>query len=175
MKVKNENGYEVDDYPSYNTAAAARSHVKNYMLHKYKVDFNDKLKFPQWDVCWKAYQGEVLKPNGKMEVKHGKFLSPELMEGIMEVVAIACATYEKRGTPEYETLLAKLPEQYRDNYHKLIQMGVQYCITFFFAQRGREGVAALKVGDLIKEESDTLKFSYWREVENLVYGLHING
>ena len=40
---------------------------------------------------------------------------------------------------------------------------------------GREGVAALKVGDLIKEESDTLKFSYWREVENLVYGLHING
>ena len=43
------------DYPFYNTAAAARSHVKTYMLHKYKVDFNDKLRFPQWEVCWKAY------------------------------------------------------------------------------------------------------------------------
>ena len=60
------------DYPFYNTAAAARSHVKTYMLHKYKVDFNDKLRFPQWEVCWKAYQGEVLTPNGKMEVKHWK-------------------------------------------------------------------------------------------------------
>ena len=45
MKVKNEQGYEVADYPFYNTAAAARSHVKNYMLHKYKVDFMDKVKF----------------------------------------------------------------------------------------------------------------------------------
>ena len=46
MKVKNEQGYEVADYPFYNTAAAARSHVKNYM-YKYKVDFMDKVKFPQ--------------------------------------------------------------------------------------------------------------------------------
>ena len=24
------------------------------MLHKYKVNFDDKLTFPQWEVCWKA-------------------------------------------------------------------------------------------------------------------------
>ena len=24
------------------------------MLHKYKVNFDDELKFPQWEVCWKA-------------------------------------------------------------------------------------------------------------------------
>ena len=51
MTGRNEKGEEVSDYPFYNTAAAARSHVKTYMLHKYKVDFNDKLKFPQWEVC----------------------------------------------------------------------------------------------------------------------------
>ena len=67
MKVKNEQGYEVADYPFYNTAAAARSHVKNYMLHKYKVDFMDKVKFPQWEICWRAYQGGVQKPNGKTQ------------------------------------------------------------------------------------------------------------
>ena len=89
------------------------------------------------------------------------------MEGIMEVVSIACDTFDARGTPEYETLLARLSEEYRDCYHKLIQMGAQYCVTLFFAQRGRESVAAMQVGDLIKEESDTLQFSYWREVQNL--------
>ena len=49
----------------------------------------------------------------------------------------------------------------------LVLMGAQYCVTLFFAQRGRESVAAMQVGDLIKEESDTLQFSYWREVQNL--------
>jgi hypothetical protein len=34
------------------------------------------------------------------------------MEGIMEVVSIACDTFDARGTPEYETLLARLPEEY---------------------------------------------------------------
>ena len=56
MKVKFEQGYEVADYPFYNTAAAARSHVKNYMLHKYKVDFMDKVKFPSG-----RFAGELIK------------------------------------------------------------------------------------------------------------------
>ena len=165
MKVKNEQGYEVADYPFYNTAAAGQSHVKNYMLHKYKVDFMDKVKFPQWEICWRAYQGEVLKPNGKMKVQHGKFMQPELMEGIMELVAQSCATFEARGTPEYDAYLMRLPAELRNSYHRLNQMGAHYCVTLFFAQRGRESMATMEVADLVKEESDTMEFSYWREVK----------
>ena len=28
-------------------------------------------------------------------------------------------------------------------------------------------MATMEVGDLVKEESDTMEFSYWREVKNL--------
>lgn len=73
-----------------NTADCNRSHLKNYLLHTYKVlsksskyvlgqaldlydvhikvDLDDKIRFPQWGSWWKAYQGEVLKPQGKMQV-----------------------------------------------------------------------------------------------------------
>lgn len=68
-----------------NTADCNRSHLKNYLLHTYKVfsktsknvlglaldikvDLDDKTRFPQWANWWKAYQGEVLKPQGKMQV-----------------------------------------------------------------------------------------------------------
>ena len=33
-----------------------------------KVDLDDKIRFPDWANWWKAYQGEVLKPRGKMQV-----------------------------------------------------------------------------------------------------------
>lgn len=32
------------------------------------MDLDDKVKFPDWGNWWKAYQGEVLKPRGKMQV-----------------------------------------------------------------------------------------------------------
>lgn len=44
------------------------------------------------------------------------------------------------------------------------QMGAQYVITIFLAQRSIESMAQLNVGDLVWEESDTVVFSYYREV-----------
>ena len=38
----------------------------------------------------------------------------------------------------------------------------------FFAQRGRESVTKMQVSDLVYEESETLQFGYWREVQNLL-------
>ena len=104
---------------------------------------------------------------GKMKVQHGKVMQPELMEGIMELVAQSCATFEARGTPEYDAYLMRLPAELRNSYHRLNQMGAHSCVTLFFAQRGRESMATMEVADLVKEESDTMEFSYWREVKNL--------
>ena len=91
-----------------------------------------------------------------MKVQHGKFMQPELMEGIMELVAQSCATFEARGTPEYDAYLMRLPAEFRNSYHRFIQMGAHYCVTLFFAQRGRESMATMEVADLVKEESDTM-------------------
>ena len=65
---KNSEGVLVDDYPMFHTAAALRSHPKNYVLETFKVNLADPITFPKWNDWWKAYKGEVLKPNGKMKV-----------------------------------------------------------------------------------------------------------
>ena len=82
----------------------------------------------------------------------------------MELVSLACAAYTHRGTDKYEAILQKLPSDYRNSYHKLIAMGNQYVITFFFAQRGKETMASLEVDHLVKEEDETLQFAYFTEV-----------
>ena len=82
----------------------------------------------------------------------------------MELLAQAQAVYAARGTKEYPAMLALLPEGYRDNYHQIIQKGAQYVVTLFLAQRAVESIKVMDVTDLVKEEDDTLEFSYWREV-----------
>lgn len=65
---KNSDGEEEESYPKYNTAASLRSHVKNFIIEEFKLNLSDPLVCPKWNEWWKAYRGEVLKPNGKMTV-----------------------------------------------------------------------------------------------------------
>ena len=60
---------------------------------------------------------------GKFQVNHGKFLPPAFMEGLMELVGLAMAVFQARGTPRYEGLLFQLPAKFQDSWHKLIQVG----------------------------------------------------
>ncbi len=82
----------------------------------------------------------------------------------MELVSLACAAYAQRGTEQYGGILDQLPPEYKDKYHKIIAMGAQYVITMFFAQRGKDSMVQMDIGDLIKEQGDTLQFTYYREV-----------
>jgi len=66
---KDKDDKETTDFPYFNTAQAARSHMKCYVLEAYQVDLGDKILFPKWKQWWVAYQGEVLKPKGKMKVR----------------------------------------------------------------------------------------------------------
>ena len=43
-------------------------------------------------------------------------------------------------------------------------MGAQYVTTIFLAQRSIETMVKLEAEDLVWEESDTVEFSYFREV-----------
>ena len=63
---KNEAGEDVADFPFFQTAAAARSYVKCFMLQKFNIDLGDKKCFPSWSAWWKSY----LKPHGKMKVSY---------------------------------------------------------------------------------------------------------
>lgn len=94
-------------------------------------------------------------------------LPPEFMESVMELLALAEAVYAARGTEEYPALLDMLPEAFRDSYHKILQKGAQYVITLFLAQRAVESIMEMDVKDIVKEEDDSMEFTYWREVSSL--------
>ena len=68
------------------------------------------------------------------QVNHGKFLPPAFMEGVMDMVGLAMAVFTARGTASYEELLKQLPEEYKDSYHKLIQVNVKIQLNFSVAQ-----------------------------------------
>ena len=46
---------------------------------------------------------------------------------------------DEKNTERYKTLIQKLPEDYRFEYHRLIQYGLYFIIGMNFAKRGREG------------------------------------
>jgi hypothetical protein len=46
---------------------------------------------------------------------------------------------DEKGTNRYKSLVQQLPEDYRNNYHRLIQMGSYFIVGMHFAKRGREG------------------------------------
>ena len=46
---------------------------------------------------------------------------------------------DEKGTNRYKSLVQQLPEDYRNDYHRLIQMGTYYIVGMNFAKRGREG------------------------------------
>ena len=48
---------------------------------------------------------------------------------------------DKGDKKKYQKLVAKLPTNYQDEYHKLIQYVAYYIIGMHFARRGREGKA----------------------------------
>ena len=65
---KAETGAKISGFHFYHITAAARSHVKCLLFSDYKLDIGDKRRFPNWGAWWKAYLGEVLKPNGKFYI-----------------------------------------------------------------------------------------------------------
>ena len=65
---KNSKGVLMTDYPMFHTAAALRSHLKNFVLETFRINLGEHSTFPKWNEWWKAYKGEVLQPNGKMKV-----------------------------------------------------------------------------------------------------------
>ena len=66
---KDKDGKVTTNFLYFNTAQAARSHMKCYVLEAYQVDIGDKIIFPMWKQWSVAYQGEVLKPKGKIKVR----------------------------------------------------------------------------------------------------------
>ena len=53
---------DVIDFPSYNYAMAARSHVKIFIIESHGLDISSPLTCPDWPKWWISYQASTLVP-----------------------------------------------------------------------------------------------------------------
>ena len=71
---------------------------------------------------------------------------------------------EDKNSQEYKNLVAKLPEEYQDKYHVLIEYGAVVILMLCFARRGREGIDKIKKSDLVKKYDEENDYWYWQRV-----------
>ena len=91
---------------------------------------------------WGGYLKE-LKETGRNDTKHNPEIPAESIAKIQElgVLLLELMQCDKGDKKKYNKLVAKLPTNYQDEYHKLIQYVAYYIIGMHFARRGREGKA----------------------------------
>lgn len=76
--------------------------------------------------------------SGKMKIDHFKSISPDVLDGAYELFAAATAAYNARGREDYQEYLAKIPLEWRDRYHYILQWGPMWFATLLEINRGRE-------------------------------------
>ena len=87
-----------------------------------------------------------------MKVDHHKSVSPAVLDAAYGIFADATAAYHARGQSDYDDYKNKLPVEWRDKYHYILQWGPMWFSTLLEINRGRE--VWLKI--LAKNNSDFL-------------------
>ena len=64
----------------------------------------------------------------------------------------------------YKIAIGKLPANYKDMYHILMQKGAMYIFMSQFAKRGREGIDLIQKSDLKKKYDDEEDIVYFQRV-----------
>ena len=110
-------------------------------IDQWQVDISSKGQFPGFNQFWGGYIKE-LKDEGRNDTLHHPEIPPASLIGILEFLGFLEELMEcdkEKEKQKYQSLVAKLPEVYKNGYHKLIQYGAMFIICLFTARRGREG------------------------------------
>ena len=73
-----------------------------------------------------------------MKIDHHKSVSPLVLDAAYQLFGDVMAAYKARGQADYEDYLNKIPAEWRDKYHYLMQWGVMWFSTLLEVNRGRE-------------------------------------
>ena len=75
-----------------------------------------------------------------MDTTHNDSIPPESKVEIEKLLAKTLGVMLcDKGLAKYKTLVDKLPFEYKDEYHRIMQFGAMYIVAMSFAKRGREG------------------------------------
>ena len=102
-----------------------------------------------------------IKDAGRAEVNHTPVIPDEPQAAIHKLLGnlLTVMKNRKNGDPtSYEESLKLLPNEYKHNYHELLVAAVQYIVTNFDLQRGREGIEKLTKSHFVQVEENGVKF-----------------
>ena len=104
-----------------------------------------------------------LKSEGRGDTEHRKEIPTSSLKVIMDLLRLLqeILRCEDKKTPEYRNLIEKLPKDYQDSYHILIQKGVVYLLISLFGRRARENTDALTKAHFEKMYDEEENYFYW--------------
>ena len=108
-----------------------------------------------------------LKAAGKADTNHNEPIEEETEDKINDMLAIVQKIMEEKDTESeiFKTLVESLPvpEEYRQNWHKLTQWGVMFLIMKNCARRGREGFDIMTKDHFEKRFESKTNLYAWKQ------------
>ena len=111
------------------------------VFYGYELYWNKVKNIFFFQLSWGGYVKE-LKELGRNDTTHNDEIAKESLVKIHKMLAVVLEMMkcgDEKNTERYKKLIPKLPEDYRFEYHRLIQFGLYFIIGMNFAKRGREG------------------------------------
>ena len=144
VELADENEDKENLRPKGNTANCYKSHLKQKILDltNQVYDITNKAFFPNFQKFWSGYVKE-LKAEGRNDTTHNQAIPKTSMTAIFIHLALLLNIMEcdkENETEKYKSLIKKLPREYMNDYHRLLQFGAYFIITYFTARRAREGM-----------------------------------
>ena len=107
-----------------------------------------------------------LKQSGKGDTQHHKEIPESSVRKLNELLILLqkIMNCKQKGGTTYQELVSKLPKNFQDSYHRLLQWSVIYVILFAFARRASEGVDALTKKHFEKFYDEEEEYYYYTQV-----------
>ena len=126
-----------------------------------KVDVTDPCLFPGAKKNWKAFVAELVDKK-RATTKHHEEVDPKTLLKIYQLVMAAKDVIECRGSSDYEEKLKKIPAQYHNRVHYVVQWGAELILMMYEVRRGVENLDSLEATDFQVFDDDIYNFQYIR-------------
>jgi hypothetical protein len=153
------------ELPKKGYAEKLRSNIRNGLKTDFQFDVMDSMMFPDSAKRWKAFV-EILSKEGRATVDHKEEIPGETLEAIYDLLWKVKETLEARGDESYAEKLGKVPPEYHDKLHQLLQKGAQMILTFYDVRRGKENLDQFKVNDFIIVQDKKYSFKYLKKTKS---------
>ena len=129
------------------------------------MDITDPLVFPRSAQRWQLYVREVA-AQGLADTEHYGEVYPDTMEAFFTLLQDTSQALAARGTPEYDSVLNKIPVEWRPKLNYIFQMGAEFTVQMFRARRGGENMRDLKKNHSEMFEDRIKNFKYWKHIRS---------